>query len=204
MNENKYTIKCSNLSKKFVRKPLFRDVSFEISTGRSLAITGSNGSGKSTLLQIVSGIQKGTTGKIEYQSNGTAISRENWIKNFGFTSPLIKPYDELTALENIRFLNNEKTTDEIDSFFKRFDLIEHKHKILKHYSSGMKQRLKIILAIINNPPILFFDEPCSNLDSKGKEKVYSLIDSLKPEKIIIIASNEQDEIDLCHEVINLD
>jgi ABC-type multidrug transport system ATPase subunit len=94
--------------------------------------------------------------------------------------------------------------NKIFELLEKFDLYKHKDKAVKYYSSGMKQRLKIIHALIHDPKILMLDEPCSNLDTKGRDIVYQIINEIKSDKILIIATNELEDINLCSEGINLE
>jgi ABC-type multidrug transport system ATPase subunit len=163
-----------------------------------MAITGPNGSGKSTLLQIIAGIQPLTSGSITRTLKGRALDIDEFLAHTGFTSPLVNPYDMLTAAENLRFtIKGDDIAERIDTMLQYFDLYRHRNKPVKHFSSGMKQRLKLIHALINNPDIILLDEPGSNLDRQGKDKLYLKLDELKNSRILIIASNEDDEINLC-------
>ncbi len=89
-------------------------------------------------------------------------------------------------------------------YLEKFDLYRHRTKSVKYYSSGMKQRLRLIHALINDPEIIMFDEPCSNLDSKGRDILYKILDELKRDKILIIATNETEDINLCSKGISLE
>jgi len=199
-----YNITAKSLSKKFNRLSLFRGIGFEYKTGDSISITGPNGSGKSTLLQIIAGIKSPSSGKVEYSTDGSIIEKHDLYKYAGFISPLVNPYDELTGYENIQFsLRKKMDNSDINSILERFHLQGHENKIAKYYSSGMKQRLKFICAIINEPSILFLDEPGTNLDRSGKDLIYSYVDSVRDEKLIFIATNEGEERELCREVIDL-
>jgi len=204
MDKNIYSITGESLAKRFKRQRLFRDISLTLDTGRSLSLTGPNGSGKSTLMQILAGIQQPTKGRVKYRCGGMDIPAGEAYRYMGFTSPVLNPYDELTGYENIRFASRGAAGKEgIASLLEKFQLYEHRDKSLRYYSSGMKQRLKFILAVINDPPILFLDEPGTNLDRKGKDSLYSFIDEIRDKKIIIIATNEKEEVSLCREEQNL-
>lgn len=202
---NSFTIVVNNITKRFNRFLVFKDLSFFIESGNSLSITGHNGSGKSTLLEVIGGIQGPTEGIIKYYNKKEEISITDFWNCIGFISPKINPYSELTGLENIEFVlrSYNKFDSEINDLLKRFDLFKDKDKSIKYYSSGMKQRLKFLLAILRNPHILLLDEPGSNLDRKGKDIIYSYLDSVKQEKILIIATNEIEEANLCNDRINL-
>jgi heme exporter protein A len=197
MNSSHYIVQAKGLSKKFNRAVLFRDVDVSVETGGSFCVTGPNGSGKSTLLKILAGLQAPSTGSISYTA-GADIPETEWTGHIGYTGPLVNPYDELTALENIHFtLRQGSGTAAAGSLLDQFNLSRHGEKKLKHFSSGMKQRLKIILALINDPPVLILDEPGTNLDDAGREILYSHLESVRQDKIIIIATNDVREEKLC-------
>jgi len=198
-------IEADKIEKKFGKALLFRNISFTLNKGDSFYITGPNGSGKSTLLQILAGIQKSTSGSVIYRSDKTVIENEYYKDYFGFTGPQINPYDMLTSIENLRFTSSDSADDNLMiEYLEKFDLLKHRAKSVKYYSSGMKQRLRLIHALISNPPVLMLDEPCSNLDSKGRDILYRILDDIKKDKLIIIATNESEDINLCSRGINLE
>jgi heme exporter protein A len=203
MDTAKYTITGNDLSRKFGRNTVFKNINLSVATGRSLCITGPNGSGKSTLLRILAGIQNPTAGSVLLSSD-SPIEKALWMDHIGYTGPLVNPYDELTGIENLSFvLKDGGTTRKVSSLLLQFKLDLHGNKKVKHYSSGMKQRLKIILAILNDPPILFFDEAGTNLDSDGTSILHGYLESVRTSKIIILATNDADEEKLCNGVIRL-
>lgn len=199
-----FSINAENVSKKFATVTVFKNISFAMSTGNSLAVTGPNGSGKSTLLQVIAGFQRPSSGRVIKTVNSTEITGETFPRYCGFTGPQVNPYDMLTAAENLAFTSTGPDTGErINSMLDHFDLYRHRDKLVKYFSSGMKQRLKIIHALINEPGIIFLDEPGSNLDYSGKDKLFSALDSISKNRIIIIASNEENEINLCGSRVEL-
>jgi ABC-type multidrug transport system ATPase subunit len=203
MINKRYKLQARGLSKKFNRTILFEDIHLAGEPGDSLCVTGPNGSGKSTLLKILAGLQNPTKGDITYSAD-TDISRDEWMDHIGYTGPLINPYEDLTALENIHFaLKQGNGAATADSLLRKFDLYRHRDKKIKYYSSGMKQRLKIIMAVLNDPPVLILDEPGTNLDATGRDILYTYLDTVRNDKIIILATNEPGEEKLCGEVIRL-
>lgn len=198
-----YSIHAKKISKRFDKNLLFKNISFSINTGESFFVTGPNGSGKSTLLQIIAGIRTCTSGEILYNIYNKNIPEEERFNHIGFVAPYLNVYDSLTALENIEFASRENNKDKIDSMLNDFDLYAHRNKATGLFSSGMKQRLKLIIAMINSPGILILDEPGTNLDYKGKDILYNEIEKLKKNTLIIIASNENEEIKLCQKGINI-
>jgi ABC-type multidrug transport system ATPase subunit len=198
-------IEADRIGKKFGKALLFRDINFTLNKGDSFYITGPNGSGKSTLLQILAGIQKPTSGSVIYKSDNTVIESEYYKDYFGFTGPQVNPYDMLTSIENLKFTASGSADENtMIDYLEKFDLYRHRTKAVKYYSSGMKQRLRLIHALINNPEIIMLDEPCSNLDTKGRDILYGVLDELKKDKILIIATNESEDINLCSKGINLE
>ena len=203
-----FTIEGRGLTKRFNAYTVFKDLNFFIRTSSSLSLTGHNGSGKSTLMEVIAGIQRPSKGEVTYNLNGKKIPPSDVCNFFGFSSLKINPYSELTGIENIRFASNQsKRGGNLNSYalelLKRLSLYKDRDKYVKHYSSGMKHRLRFLLAVLYDPPILFLDEPGSNLDRAGKDEIYSYIVSAKKDKIIIIATNEEEEANLCDERIIL-
>ena len=199
-------LRALNLTKKFDRKIIFENVSFELSEGSSLAITGKNGSGKSTLIKIIANVIEKSGGEINFFSNGTEVKREHFYKYIGFVSPYLNLYDEFTGYENLKIISNIRGTkgDNIDGVLKKVGLYDRRHDLLKIYSSGMKQRLKIAFSILHNPEILLFDEPTSNLDSEGINVVDEITNDYKNGRILVIATNDEREKSLCESEVNLD
>jgi ABC-type multidrug transport system ATPase subunit len=205
MHEDTMKIESRDISKKFGKNLLFRNVNFSLSKGDSFYITGPNGSGKSTLLQILAGIQKPSSGSVVYTSDDKVIESSMYRNLYGFTGPQVNSYDMLTAAENILFTASQPVDEiKINEYLERFDLYRHRTKQVKYYSSGMKQRLRLIHALINNRGIIMLDEPCSNLDFRGRDIFYGIINEIKNNKILVIATNESDDINLCARGINLE
>lgn len=199
-----YRIETRGVSKKFRRLSLFRDISLDLKSGTSLALTGPNGSGKSTLLQILAGIQAPSRGRVERFSDDESLDTGAFHRLLGFASPLIHLYGECTGIENIEFaLGSSDSMERADELLEYFGLKGHEKKAFKTWSSGMQQRLKLICALAKIPSFLFLDEPGTNLDRSGKKFLYDRIDSMKKEALVIIATNEPEEVELCGEVLNL-
>ena len=199
----KIFITAENISKRFKRNLLFKDIAISCKTGDSIAIVGPNGSGKSTLLQIFALLKTPSLGTVIYNSANTPIAADVVRKQIGFCSPAMNLYEGLTAFENLHFASGISDKEKLMQNLADYKLMGHEHKLVRHYSSGMKQRLKILCAMINWPPVLFFDEPGLALDSQGKELVYSAIDKRKSDSIIFFATNDAAEAALCKKRIEL-
>ena len=197
-----------NIRKSFGRLLVFDLVNFELGVGSSLAIAGRNGSGKSTLVKIIAGLLSPSSGEVIYQIDGKKIDKIDWFKYVGFVAPYLQIYDEFTGYENleilarIRGLKNYK--EKIEDVLKRVNLYSRRYDLVRGYSSGMKQRLKYACALLHEPILLILDEPTSNLDIEGVEMVWAIAEEQKKKGILIVATNEPEELQMCDDVINLD
>ena len=200
---------CSNLSKKYINKLVFKGVNFELLQGDSLAVTGRNGSGKSTLVKILSGLIKQTAGEINLSIDGNEVIHEKRFLHYGLISPYLNLYDELTAFENLNFFYKLKCKDsngedKINLLLEKVNLLKRKDDFVKDYSSGMKQRLKLAFSVISDPKVLFMDEPRSNLDEEGIAIAYGIAEEQKQRGILIIATNEKEDTSLCNKFLSVE
>jgi heme exporter protein A len=199
------SLHAKNLTKTFNRKPIFKDISFEFSHGDSIAITGRNGSGKSTLIKIIANVLNPSSGEISISGGEKKIERDDYYKYIGFVSPYLNLYDEFTGYENLLITSKIRgsSTDKINDILKRVGLFERRNDLLRIYSSGMKQRLKLAFAVLHSPDILLLDEPTSNLDKEGIGIVTEFANEQKEKGILMIATNDEYEKSLCTKEINI-
>lgn len=193
-------IELKGIGKKFNRNWLFKEVNLVFEAGRSYALTGFNGSGKSTLLQVIYGYQVASAGTVHYSQAEDAIAPEALYKHVTFVAPYLEFPEELTLTEVLAFHFSFKRND---SGIPNTDMIESaglkgsEQKQIKYFSSGMKQRLKLLLAFHAQCDILLLDEPCSNLDESGIDWYRNMMLKQKGNRTIIIASNQKSEYDFC-------
>lgn len=202
----KLTVK--NLTKVFGKLLVFKNLSFELRFSSSLVVTGRNGSGKSTLLKIIAGLLGPTAGDVIYQIDGETVEKIDWFRYVGFVAPYLQLYDEFTGYENLELsakMRGLKNYDrKISEVLNLVGLYTRRNDLVRGYSSGMKQRLKYAFALLHEPPVLILDEPSSNLDSEGVELVWKIAAEQKEKGILIVATNEADEIKMGEEILNLD
>jgi heme exporter protein A len=203
-----YKLSFQNVTKTFGRRLIFKDINREFSSGNIYGFSGRNGSGKSTLIKIASGIISPTKGKIIHQTDNKEIIEEKLHNYIGFVSPYLVLYDEFTAEENLYHFSKIRgikySPKRSEFLLNEFELFPRRNDYLKGYSSGMKQRMKFIFALLHNPEILFLDEPTSNLDNAGKDKVYEIIENEGKSKLVIVASNEESDLNLCSEILDIE
>jgi len=203
-----YTVELNNLVKYFGRRLIFDGINFSFSSRNIYGVSGPNGSGKSTLVKIIANLISPTRGKVIHKNNLKEIEPDKLHNQIGFVSPYLFLYDEFTAEENLLHFSSIRgisfNKERSDYLLNELKLIDRKNDLVRGYSSGMKQRLKFIFALLHRPALIILDEPTSNLDNTGKEKVYELIRKEAENNLVIIASNEDSDIALCSQVIELE
>jgi ABC-type multidrug transport system ATPase subunit len=196
-----------HISKRFQKQWIFNGVNHSFHPEPHTAILGSNGSGKSTLIQIISGYASPSEGTISWNDNGIEIKRDHLFRRVAICSPSIQLWDELTLLENHELFVQFKKLPGIDNaseFSRILQLENHLDKPLKSFSSGMRQRVKLGLAILCDSPLLLLDEPCSHLDAKAVDWYQSILEKNASQKTVIIASNNDErETFLCTSQLNI-
>jgi len=199
-------IRIQDLGKRFNREWLFDGITIDIAQHDVVAITGHNGSGKSTLLKIIAGLQLPTNGSVSMSMLDKTIPTEEHYRYLAFASPYIELIEEYTLDELLDFyfhlkpLAPQYTLAELPTLML---LEKSRKKEIRSFSSGMKQRLKLGLALFCNTPILILDEPTSHLDEQGKTWFYKNLEDLIGKKMILIASNQKEETQYCTSSIDI-
>lgn len=187
-----------NVGHRFGTLLLFRRLSFSLSGGETLAVTGANGAGKSTLLRILAGVCSPKAGAVTLTTDGRAIASPDRPLHTGLVAPALGVYDDLTARENLRFLARARrlsgAADRIASVLARVGLAGRADDLVGTYSSGMRQRVKYAAALLADPPLLLLDEPSANLDAKGRDFVASVMAEQRDRnRLLVVATNRATE-----------
>lgn len=202
------TITLNKAGKKFYREWIFRNLNLTLEAGSKWVLLGPNGSGKSTLLQILSGAVGLTEGDIKFHSENKEVSIDDVFQSMSISAPYLELIEEFTLEEIIHFhfkFKKAKNGLSEGEVLKLSGLESKKDKVFKFFSSGMKQRIKLTLAILSDTPILLLDEPCSNLDSSVVKWYQEMIAQYAMDRTIIVASNnQQDEFAFCDQRISID
>ena len=201
-------ISLTNIGKRYNREWIFRGINATYRAGDSIAILGANGSGKSTLLQVFSGYLTPSEGSIQWHDDGKRIGVENIFRDVALATPYMTNYDEFTLQENIdfflsfkKFRNNISVREAADMM----GLSKQLNKQLKHYSSGMKQRVKLGLSILSDTKILLLDEPSSHLDINAIAWYQDLLKKNSSERVVFVASNKEEAETIgCNQKINIE
>lgn len=203
-----YSLEVNQLTKYFGRRLIFSNLNFRFTDNGIFGISGPNGSGKSTLVKILAGIIGANKGEVKHFLDGKEIIQEKIHNHIGFVSPYLVLYEEFSAEENLlmfaKIRGVEYDKSRVDYLFEKFLLLKRKDDLVKTYSSGMKQRLKFIFALMHSPQLIILDEPTSNLDDEGKNSVYEIIQEEGKSNIVLVASNERNDLDQCSQIIFLE
>jgi ABC-type multidrug transport system ATPase subunit len=199
-------ISLNNLSKRYNREWIFRNLSVQFNINKHYAITGPNGSGKSTLLQIIGGSTIYNEGEIFYHESDKTIEPEKIFKKISFAAPYLELIEEMTLIEFFAFHQKMKgwlsSIDTKEIIF-MLGLEKSSYKQIRYFSSGMKQRVKLAQAIFSNVPAVLLDEPLTNLDDEGILLYHSLIKNYCNNRLVIVSSNDKNEYSFCEEKIDM-
>lgn len=198
-------ISLQNVGKRFETNWIFRNISQEFKEAGKYAVLGPNGSGKSTLLKAVSGNLTITEGKVSYSLNNKPVTVEDIYSYLTIAAPYLDLPEEYNLEELITFHKTFKrislTAKEIIT---KLELGHTRDRLYKRFSSGMKQRVKLGLAIMSDAPLLLLDEPCTALDANAIKWYQSLISDYSSHKTILVFSNhKEEEYKFCNSIIQL-
>jgi ABC-type multidrug transport system ATPase subunit len=189
-------ISLTAVTKTFGRETVFKGVDLVLGPGSRTAILGPNGSGKSTLLQVIAGAAMPTSGVVAHELNGSALEADVVYRHISIAAPYLGLYEDLSLEEAIDTHCAFKPLRGAPSVMDvaRTALLEKDlHKPVRNFSSGMKQRLKLTLAILSDTPLLLLDEPGSNLDASGLGWYRELLNANLEGRTLVVASNRQAE-----------
>ena len=200
-------IELIGIGKRFGRQWVLKDINKVIEQGSKICITGPNGSGKSTLLKIIAGHIGTNEGEARYGTSETPIAKADLFKHIAIAAPYLDLYSDLSAAESIEFQGAFKAFtagSNTDSMLNTVGLAHAAEKAVKDMSSGMKQRLKLSLALHSDTSLLLLDEPASNLDKSGIGLYLELIAQQPQDRTIIVCTNDPElEAPFCNEVLEL-
>jgi ABC-type multidrug transport system ATPase subunit len=193
-----------NLGKQFGREWIFKNFNFRFQENQSYAIIGHNGSGKSTLMKILAGVIVASQGEITYTNQQKKIEIQEWFKEISIAAPYLDLIEEFSLKEIIDFhIRFKKLYVKKEEFIDKLAFQKNLNKPIRFFSSGMKQKLKLGLAMYSKTKVLFLDEPTANLDKKNTFWYIEHIKEVLEDRILIICSNQENEYNFCNEVINL-
>ncbi|MFP3322662.1 ABC transporter ATP-binding protein [Planococcus sp. SIMBA_160] len=195
-------IQLDHVKKSFGTAPVIQDLSFTIAGGEICCLLGPSGSGKTTLIRLMIGALPADSGTIRF--GDTEMPDMAILKRLGFMPQNDALYEDLSAQGNLAFFGGlyhlPKRTLEarIAEVLEMVELTDHKRKLVKDFSGGMKKRLSLTIAILHKPDILFLDEPTAGIDPVLRRKIWAQFQSLKAGgTTIIVSTHVMDEVIEC-------
>lgn len=195
-------IEATGLGKRYAREWIFRNLTHTFREGTATAVLGPNGSGKSTLLNTLSGQLLSTAGTLSFAHQGRTVPVEEMPPLLAYAAPYLELIEELTLTELLHFHTRFKPLKPGVSQQQLVELMyleKSRHKLVRDFSSGMKQRLKLALALYADTPLLLLDEPTTNLDRAGVAWYQEHVRTTLAGRTVLVSSNVPEEYDFCQE-----
>ncbi|WP_409295912.1 ABC transporter ATP-binding protein [Peribacillus sp. SCS-26] len=195
-------IHVSHISKSFEKNQVLKDITFTIPAGEICGLLGPSGSGKTTLIRLMIGAITPEQGSIHF--GDVRMPNMDMLNKVGFMPQNDALYDDLSAEDNLLFfgglyhMEKRQLKQRMDEVLAVVDLTEHRRKLVKHYSGGMKKRLSLAAALIHSPQILFLDEPTVGIDPMLRRTIWKQFQEIKKMgTTIIVSTHVMDEVTEC-------
>jgi ABC-2 type transport system ATP-binding protein len=201
-------LELKNINKSFDSKQVLKDISFTFEKGKIYGLLGRNGSGKTTLFNCLSGEMKADGGAAFFAGNGQRSALKPEHVGYVFTTPILP--DFLTGYEFVKFymdINREYIRSErtVDEYLELIEIdAEDRHRLIKGYSHGMKNKIQMLCFIISKPPVILLDEPLTSLDVVVALEIKKLLRDIKEDHFILFSTHIlQLAADLSDEIVVL-
>lgn len=207
-------IELHSVSKRYAKSTRYslEDINLSIVKGQKLGVFGPNGAGKTTLMSILCRIIPQTTGDVNYKNEGADVSNKVFLNSIGYVPQDFSFYPELTPYQNLRYFGTlygipkSELKNRIEELLTVLGLHKVMYKKVQTFSGGMKRRVNLAIGIINNPSILFLDEPTVGVDVQSKNAIMAYLEELNKKGTTIIYTshhlNEAEEF--CDTIVLLD
>jgi ABC-2 type transport system ATP-binding protein len=191
-------IRVDGLTKRYGELTAVDNVSFTVKRGEIFAFLGPNGAGKTTTVEMLECLRKPTSGKAYVLGYDVSKDRESIKRKTGVLPQDFYTYERLTVKETIQyFAGMFNSHPDVDGLIKSVDLEDKKNALFKHLSGGLRQRLGIAVALVNDPELIFLDEPSAGLDPKARHGVWHLIDGFhKQGKTVFLTTHYMEEAEV--------
>ena len=194
VSADRIRLQIDQVGKRYGSRQVLQRVCADLHAGDRLVVMGRNGAGKSTLLRIIAGLVRPSAGSVQLWIDGLPVGPERRRQVLSFVGPDIHLYRDLTAREHLHLVARLRglrlDTDETISALASVGLAGREDEPVKGYSTGMLQRLRYALALLDRPRLLLLDEPTANLDVAGIAVVDRIVESVSADGIVVIATND--------------
>ena len=194
--EAEHVIEVENLTKRYGELLAVNDVSFTVSKGEVFAFLGVNGAGKTTTVEIIETIRTPTSGKVRLLGMDVTKKKRDLVHRIGVLPQGFASFDRITVRETIQYYSRLFGAENaaVDRLIDLADLKDKTHEQFKNLSGGLKQRLGIAVALVNDPEVVFLDEPTTGLDPRARREVWNVLLGLKDKgKTIFLTTHYMEE-----------
>lgn len=202
------SISLSGIHCTFGYRTVLRNISATFPGGAITGIRGSNGTGKSTLIRIAAGLLSPSAGSVEHRVDGAVIGRDDLWSHIGLIAPWVQIWEEFTPVEHLEVVAAMRASPHpagrAQALLHRVQLDRRANDPIAEFSSGLKQRARLAVALAHSPPFLFLDEPATNLDEDGIRMVHTVArEEAARGCAVVLASNEQRDLALCSSIVDI-
>jgi len=199
-----YAIEVENLTKRYGELLAVNDISFTVKSGEVFALLGPNGAGKTTAVEIIDTIRTPTSGKVTLLGMDVAKKKHDIVRRIGVLPQGFSSFDRITVRETLQYysrLYRGRNTD-IDKLIELVNLKDKSREQYMNLSGGLRQRLGIALALVNDPEIVFLDEPTTGLDPRARHEVWEVLQGLRKEgKTVLLTTHYMEEAELLADTV---
>ena len=202
--ETEYAIEVNNLTKRYGDLLALNDISFCVRKGEVFALLGPNGAGKTNTVEILDTLRKPTSGKVRVLGMDVTKKKHDIVRRIGVLPQGFSSFDTITVRETIQYYSRlfRRRGPDVDGLI---DLVNLKHKAKEQYknlSGGLKQRLGIAIALVNDPEVVFLDEPTTGLDPGARREVWDVLLGLKEKgKTVFLTTHYMEEAELLADAV---
>jgi len=201
--ETEYAIEVDRLTKRYGDLPAVDDISFRVRKGEVFAFLGPNGAGKTTTVEIIETIRPPTSGKVTLLGMDVTKKKHDIVHRIGVLPQGFSSFDRITVRETLQYyarLFSVKT--DIDGLIELVNLRDKTKEQYKNLSGGLKQRLGIAIALVNDPEVVFLDEPTTGLDPRARHEVWEVLLGLKKKgKTVFLTTHYMEEAELLADTV---
>ena len=202
--EAEHVIEVEKLTKRYGDLLAVNDISFTVRKGEVFAFLGPNGAGKTTTVEIIETIRTPTSGKVSVLGMDVTKKKHKIVRRIGVLPQGFNSFDRITVRETIQYysrLFNCKNTD-VDGLIELANLKDKSKEQFNNLSGGLKQRLGIAIALVNNPEVVFLDEPTTGLDPRARREVWDVLLGMKKKgKTVFLTTHYMEEAELLADTV---
>jgi ABC-2 type transport system ATP-binding protein len=203
IKETEYAIEVDKLTKRYGDLAAINDVSFTVGKGEMFALLGPNGAGKTTTVEIINTIRTPTSGKVTLLGMDVTKKKSDIVRRIGVLPQGFTSFDRITVRETLRYYSRLfSARADIDALIELVNLRDKSGEQYKNLSGGLKQRLGIAIALVNDPDVVFLDEPTTGLDPRARREVWDILQGLKKKgKTVLLTTHYMEEAELLADTV---